>query len=147
MKKGFLILVLPLLAASYLHAQSKIETINLKGREYTVSKDLPAEILGVYEYEDKVEPIVEIRKDATGVFQPHMSPKIPIKIWIDVDEKGAPRREVGTPQRYRYTLLIQYGPGGGGNYKEGDYDLLDVTMLKDEGKAMILGERIRKLKS
>ncbi|PYS86602.1 MAG: hypothetical protein DMF62_15275, partial [Acidobacteria bacterium] len=72
MKKGFLILVLPLLAASYLHAQSKIETINLKGRDYTVSKDLPAEILGVYEYEDKVEPIVEIRKDGTGVFQPHM---------------------------------------------------------------------------
>ena len=115
------------------------------GRDYTVSKDLPEEILGEYLYEGEKEPIVLIRKDGTGIFQPHMSAKIPIKIWIDVDETGKPRREIGTPERYRYTLLIQYGPGGGGNYKQNAYDLLDVTMLKDQGKAMILGERIQKL--
>lgn len=123
----------------------KIEKINLMGRDYTVSKDLPEEILGEYLYEGEKEPIVLIRKDATGIFQPHMAPKIPIKIWIDVDDNGKPRIERGTELRYRYTLLIQYGPGGDGNYKDGAYDLLDVTMLKDEGTAMILGERIRKL--
>lgn len=126
-------------------AAVKIETINLMGRDYTVSKELPEEILGEYLYEGKKEPIVLIRKDGTGIFQPHMSAKIPIKIWIDVDEKGKPRVQRGTELRYRYTLLIQYGPGGGGNYKQDAYDLLDVTMLKDDGRAVILGERTRKL--
>lgn len=45
-----------------------------------------------------------------------------------------------------YTLIIQYGAGGDGNYPAGKYDLLGVTMLKDEDKAIVLGERIRFLK-
>lgn len=126
-------------------AWGKVETINLKGDDYTVSTELPQEILGIYRYEGQGEPIVEIRADGTGVFQPHGMPAIPIRLWIAVDGDGVPRREVGTEQRYRYTLLIQYGPGGDGNYPAGGYDLLDVTMLKDEGRATVLGERIRSL--
>jgi len=140
-----LALVLPLaLIAGVANAQ-QTETVNLKGRDYTVSRTLPGEILGRYLYEGKGEPVVEIRADGTGVFQPHGMPAIPIRIWIDVDENGAPRREVGSELRYRYTLLVQYGDGGDGNYPPGGYDLLDVTMLKDEGIALVLGERIRKL--
>ena len=123
-----------------------LEKIEIMGDSYTVSKSLPDEIIGNYEYEGKGEPIVQINADGTGLFQPHGMPPIPIKIWIDVDDSGVPRREVGTEQRYRYTLLIQYGSGGDGNYPAGKYDLLGVTMLKDEGKALVLGERIRYLK-
>lgn len=132
-------------AGQSVSAQCEVEKINLDGKDYTVCKKLPDEIIGVYKYEETKEPIVEIKSDGTGFFQPHEVAKIPIKIWIDVDEKGEPRKEVGNKDRYRYTLLIQYGAGGGGNYKEGDYTLLDVTMLKDQGIAMILGERIRRL--
>lgn len=126
-------------------AQEKPEIINLKGHDYTVSRTLPGEILGKYLYEAQGEPIVEIRADGTGVFQPHGVPAIPIRIWIDVDEKGVPRREIGSELRYRYTLLVQYGESSNGNYPSGSYGLLDVTMLKDEGIAMMLGERIRRL--
>lgn len=122
-----------------------VEQIELQGDTYTVSKTLPDEIIGTYEYEGKGEPIVQINADGTGLFQPHQRPPIPIKLWIDVEPDGTPRREVGNEQRYRYTLLIQYGPGGGDNYPEGKYDLLSVTMLKDRGQAIILGERIRHL--
>lgn len=148
MKTLILISLLTIAVCSPIAAQDqdKVEVINLMGRDYTVSKKLPDEIIGKYLYEDKGAPIIEIRRDGTGIFQPHIAAEIPLKIWIDVDEKGQPRIERGTELRYRYTLLIQYGPGGGGNYKEGAYDLLDVTMLKDEGIAMILGERIRRLK-
>lgn len=123
-----------------------VQTIELMGDTYTVSKTLPDEIIGTYEYEGKGEPIVQINADGTGLFQPHGMPAIPIKIWIDVDDNGVPRRQVGTEQRYRYTLLVQYGEGGDGNYPAGKYDLMGVTMLKDEGKALVLGERIRYLK-
>ncbi len=148
MKTLILISLLTIAVCSPIAAQDqdKVEVINLMGRDYTVSKKLPDEIIGKYLYEDKGAPIIEIRRDGTGIFQPHIAAEIPLKIWIDVDEKGQPRIERGTELRYRYTLLIQYGPGGGENYKEGAYDLLDVTMLKDEGIAMILGERIRRLK-
>lgn len=126
-------------------AAGKVESISLKGRDYTVSPELPGEILGTYRYEEKSEPIVEIRADGTGLFQPHGMPAIPIRIWIDVDQNGVPRREVGSELRYRYTLLVQYGAGGDGNYPAGGYNLLDVTMLKDDGIAVVLGERIRRL--
>lgn len=142
--KGFLMCFLAL-ASLTAHANGKVETINLQGDDYTVSTQLPDEVLGRYEYEGNGEPIVEINADGTGLFQPHGMPAIPIKVWVDVDGNGMPRREVGTEQRYRYTLLIQYGEGGDGNYPAGKYDLLGVTMLKDEGKAIILGERIRQL--
>ena len=142
--KGFLMCFLAL-ASLTVHANGKVETINLQGDDYTVSTQLPDEVLGRYEYEGNGEPIVEINADGTGLFQPHGMPAIPIRVWVDVDGDGVPRREVGTEQRYRYTLLIQYGEGGDGNYPAGKYDLLGVTMLKDEGKAIILGERIRQL--
>lgn len=140
-----LLLVLMMLAAPFAFAAGDVEVINLQGDDYTVSKSLPEEILGVYQYEGKGEPIVQIDRNGSGLFQPHGMPAIPIKIWIAVDADGTPRRQVGTELRYRYTLLIQYGEGGGGNYPAGKYDLMDVTMLKDQGIAMIYGERTRQL--
>lgn len=144
MKKE-LLLVLLLLAAPLAGAAGDVEVINLKGDDYTVSKSLPDEIVGLYEYEGKGEPIVQINADGTGLFQPHGVPPIKIEIWIAVDQDGTPMRQLGTELRYRYTLLIQYGPGGGGNYPQGEYDLMGVTMLKDEGIASIFGERTRRL--
>lgn len=145
--KRYLLVALTLAAFTPLAAMSAdLEKIEIMGDSYTVSTSLPDEIIGKYDYEGKGEPIVQINADGTGLFQPHGMAPIRIKIWIDVDDNGVPRREVGTEQRYRYTLLIQYGDGGDGNYPAGKYDLLGVTMLKDEGKALVLGERIRYLK-
>src|SRR5690606_27328350 len=120
--KKELLLVLLLLAAPLAGAAGDVEVINLKGDDYTVSKSLPDEIVGLYEYEGKGEPIVQINADGTGLFQPHGVPPIKIEIWIAVDQDGTPMRQLGTELRYRYTLLIQYGPGGGGNYPQGEYD-------------------------
>lgn len=145
MKPHALIASLLFACTPLIGSAADVEKIEIMGNSYTVSKTLPAEILGTYHYEGKGEPIVQINADGTGLFQPHMQPAIPIKVWIDVAEDGTPRREVGTELRYRYTLLIQYGTGGDGNYPAGKYDLMGVTMLKDEGKAIILGERYRSL--
>ena len=145
MKPFSLLALILFVTASHTSAAADVETIELMGDSYTVSKTLPEEILGLYKYEGKGDPIVQINADSTGLFQPHGMPAIPIKIWIHMDESGVPHRQVGTELRYRYTLLIQYGEGGDGNYPAGKYDLIDVTMLKDDGRAVVLGERIRSL--
>lgn len=146
MKQFYIPALVLFVALPFASIAADFETIEIMGDSYTVSKTLPDEVIGTYEYEGKGEPIVQINADGTGLFQPHGMPTIPIKIWIDVDDQGVPRRQVGTELRYRYTLLIQYGAGGDGNYPSGKYDLMGVTMLKDEGKALVFGERVRYLK-
>lgn len=145
MKPSSLLTLILFSAAITSAIAADVEHIELMGDRYAVSTALPEEILGIYRYEGKGAPIVQINADGTGLFQPHGMAAIPIKIWIHIDENGAPHRQVGTEQRYRYTLLIQYGEGGDGNYPAGKYDLIDVTMLKDEGRAIVLGERVRSL--
>ncbi|MDA9555640.1 hypothetical protein N9R54_05325 [Pelobium sp.] len=130
-------------------AQTKIESINLMGKTYTVTKDFPEnvkkEIMGKYTYEEKGEPIILLNPDGFGLFQPHMSAPIKIKFWIDCDEKGNIRKEQGVEGRYQYTLLIQYLDGNNGNYPVGEYNLMGVAVLKDLGKAVIYGERYKSL--
>ena len=131
-------------------SQNSVETINLKGKDYTVTKQIPEAqkvILGRYIYDwgkQKEEPIVELRADGTGLFQPHDVPAIPIKFWIDCDETGNIRKVEGVNGRYQITLLIQYGPGSR-IYTEGTYDLMGVTIVTDLNYAVIYGERFKKL--
>ncbi len=126
-------------------AQSEVEKIELMGKTYTVSKNFPQEILGLYKYEGKGDPIVQLEKNGEGLFQPHMLNPIKIKFWIDCDENGIIRKQQGIEGRYQYTLLIQYLDGNNGNYPVGKYDLMGVTVLKDLGRAVIYGERYKPL--
>ena len=61
---------------------------------------------------------------------------------MDVRSKSEPVKETGGAN-YRYTVVLQYGPGGGGNYPEGGYDSWYWTWLADDGCANILGERFK----
>jgi hypothetical protein len=146
-----LLLTLFLLAFSVAaSSQVKVEKINLNGKDYTVTKDIPTEyqnILGRYKYEwgkTKEEPIVELNKDNTGLFQPHDVPAIPIKFWLDCDENGVIRKQEGVNGRYQLTLLIQYGPGSR-IYPEGTYGLMGVAVVVDKNYAVIYGERYKSL--
>ena len=127
------------------NAQSNVEKIDLKGKTYTVSKNFPREILGLYKYEGEGDPIVKLEENGEGLFQPHMVNPIKIKFWIDCDENGVIRKQEGSEGRYQYTLLIQYLDGTNGNYAVGKYDLMGVMILKDLGRAVIYGERYKPL--
>jgi hypothetical protein len=102
----------------------------------------PAEIVGVYYYRGRGEPIVEIRADGSGLFQPHGMPPVPFTV-IDVD--GTHRAGMADRSHRCYTLLVRYGEGGGGTYRAGSFDLLEVAIRRDEGIALVQGERIRRL--
>lgn len=127
------------------NAQNKVERIELKGEVFTVTTEFPKEILGRYLYEGKREPIVQLNSDGTGLFQPHDVAPVKIKFWIDCDENGTIRVQKGAEGRYQYTLLVQYLDGSNGNYAPGKFDLMGVLIVKNEGQAIIYGERYKSL--
>lgn len=145
------LLAIALLSFSFtVSGQGKVEKINLNGKDYTVTADIPAAyklILGRYIYnwgKTSEEPIVELKADNTGLFQPHDVPAIPIRFWLDCDENGVVRKQEGVNGRYQLTLLIQYGPGSR-IYPEGTYNLMGVAVVVDQNYAVIYGERYKKL--
>jgi hypothetical protein len=147
MKKIILLFIALFFLNLTARTQSKVESIDLKGKTYTVCiecRDFPNEIMGEYLYEGKGEPKVVLDKNGTGSFQPHMVDPIKIKFWFDCDESGTIRTWQGEG-RYQYTLLIQYLEGSSGAYPVGGYDLMGVMVRKTEGVAVIYGERYKKL--
>ncbi len=146
--KKLKLFVLNLLFVSFaLNAQNKVEHLEIMGKAYTVTKVFPEEILGEYTYEGNGgDPKVLLNKNGTGYFQPHQVKPVDIIFWIDCDEKGVWRKQTGATGRYQYTLVIQYQDGGTSkNYEKGKYDLMGVMVLKDLGRAVIYGERYKKL--
>jgi len=128
-----------------LNAQTKVESIDLKGTTYTVTKNFPNEIIGLYNYEGIGAPIVKLDGNGFGLFQPHMVDPIKIEFWIDCDANGTIRKQEGVNGRYQYTLLIKYLDGNNGNYPIGDFDLMGVVVLPDLGYVSIYGERLKQL--
>ncbi|MFY8091634.1 MAG: hypothetical protein ACOVMI_10300 [Chitinophagaceae bacterium] len=147
MKKTTLFLLNLLFVSFALNAQNKVEHLEIMGKAYTVTKVFPEEILGEYTYEGNGgDPKVLLNKNGTGYFQPHQVKPVDIIFWIDCDENGVWRKQTGATGRYQYTLVIQYQDGGTTkNYEKGKYDLMGVMVLKDLGRAVIYGERYKKL--
>ncbi len=148
MKKIIIGIVSLLFVSLQLQAQNKVEKLTVMGNTYTVTKVFPEEIIGEYTYEGKGGgPKVLLNDNGTGYFQPHGVAPVNIIFWIDCDEKGVWRKQVGATGRYQYTLVIQYQDGGTSkNYEKGKYDLMGVMVLKDLGRAVIYGERYKPLK-
>lgn len=130
---------------SFAFSQNKVETLELIGKKYTVTRVFPAEIIGEYEYEGNGAPKVLLNKDGSGYFQPHQTDPITIKFWIDCDEQGNWRKQEGGTGRYQYTLVVQYLDGTNGNYKAGSFDLMGVMIQPDMDRVSILGERFKAL--
>ncbi len=145
MKKLLLAAIVSLSIGS-LNAQDVI-SLTVMENSYTVSKVFPPEIIGEYTYEGNGgNPKILLNDDGTGYFQPHDVAPVNIKFWIDCDETGKWRKQVGGTGRYQYTLVIQYQDGGTSrNYENGKYDLLGVMIQPDMGRVSILGERYKPL--
>lgn len=130
---------------SFTFSRNKVETLDLMGEKYTVTRVFPDEIIGKYEYKGEGPPRIRLNKDGSGYFQPHQTSPITIKFWIDCDEEGNWRKQEGGTGRYQYTLVIQYLDGNNGNYIAGSFDLMGVLIQPDMGKVSILGERFKSL--
>lgn len=123
-------------------AAPSVDSVQLNGTTVWKTSAIPERVAGQYLYEKQGEPKIVLNPDGTGTFQAHMVAPIPVRYWILSDEKGEPVKETGGAN-YRYTIVLQYGPGGGGNYPEGGYDSWYWTWMDADGCANILGERFK----
>lgn len=119
-----------------------VDSVESDGAILWRTNAVPSELIGRYLYEKQGEPIIELNADGTGTFQAHGVPAMPIKYWMLSDEKGELVKASGGT-KYRYTVVLQYGPGGGGNYPEGTYATWYWTMDTADNCANILGERFK----
>ncbi|PZR15104.1 MAG: hypothetical protein DI539_18430 [Flavobacterium psychrophilum] len=127
----------------------KAEQFVFDGNTYYGTKAIPDEITGLYKYEKTKEPIVEINKDSSGKFQLHGVPEYPVEYWIQTDEKGVIHmRKSEVNKNYQVVLILKYGSNGQAGWKgekAGQYDRIEVTVAYDQGYAIALGERFKKL--
>lgn len=127
----------------------KVEQFTIDGNSYYGTKAFPEEILGYYQYEKTKEPIVEIKKDGSGLFQVHGVKAYPVEYWIQTDAKGViQRRTSETNKNFQVVLILKYGSNGESGWKgenTGKYDRIEVTVAFDQGYAIALGERFKKL--
>lgn len=148
MKKIYLTLlfnVIVLLA----FGQQKVEKFVIDEKTYYGTKAIPEEILGYYQYEKDKEPIVDLKKDGTGLFQVHGVKAYPIEYWIETDEKGTIQKQTGPTGNYMMVLVLKYGSNGESGWRganAGTYTRISVAVAKDQGYAIILGERFMPLK-
>jgi hypothetical protein len=130
-------------------AAQKVEKFTIDGNTYYGTKAIPEEIKGDYKYEKTKQPIVQINKDCTGQFQVHDVPAYPAEFWVQTDEKGAVQmRKSETNKNYQVVLILKYGSNGESGWKgdkAGKYDRIEATVAYDQGYAIILGERFKKL--
>ena len=144
-----LLFVLFIATFSNITIAQKVETFTINNNTYYGTKAIPKEIVGLYEYEKKKEPIVEIIQDGTGFFQVHDVKKYPVEYWIETDAKGViQKRKSEVNSNYQMVLILKYGSNGETGWRgtnAGKYDRIDVTLAFDQGYAIILGERFRKL--
>lgn len=128
---------------------SQTEQFTIDGNTYFGTKAIPDEITGKYFYEKNKEPIVEIHKEGTGIFQVHDVKAYPVEYWIETDSSGTiQKRKSASNSNYQVVLILKYGSNGESGWKganAGKYDRIEVTMAFDQGYAIVMGERFRKL--
>lgn len=145
--KSSVTLFIFMIFTSFMSAQ--VEKFTIADKTYYGTKAIPEEITGKYWYEKSKEPIVEINIDGTGYFQVHDVKSYPVEYWIETDASGTiQKRKSETNNNYQVVLILKYGSNGESGWKganAGKYDRIDVTMAFDQGYAIVMGERVRKL--
>lgn len=155
MKKSFfsitLLLGILLFVSTGAFAQTKITKINIKDEVYYITTEIGYSILGIYLYESKGDPTVELNAGGKGRFQLHGMSKTNMNWGIECDEKGIPKKEEG-PGGAKYLLWYQItekniGTTNTGQTWEsgeiGKWDAVELAINFSSNKMYIMRERIK----
>lgn len=128
------------------YAQTAVTKVTVKDEVYYLTKNIGYNITGIYKYESKGEPIVQLNKDGTGLFQLHDMSQTKMVWGIECDAKGAPK-ELKTDWGFAYRLWYQIKEKHKGKSWESgvidEWDIVQFSIHTDENNIYILGERIK----
>ena len=134
MKRHNLLFIALCLFTTGVCAQSDVTKVTVKDEVYYITTKIDYPITGLYKYESKGEPIVELNKDDTGIFQLHQSPQRDMIWGIESDSKGV-SKELKVVWGSVYRLWYKT--------KDKEWDIIQLSVHTDEKKISILGERVK----
>ncbi len=114
-------------------AQSTVTKVTVKDETYYITTKLEYPITGLYKYENKGAPIVDLKEGGTGIFQLHGKPETKMIWGVECDAEGVPK-ELKVVWGSVYRLWYQVA---------GVWDIIQLSVHTDERKIYILGERIK----
>jgi hypothetical protein len=134
--KSFKVFLFSLLFVGTLsHAQIKIDQITYKIHQHYITTTIGYPVEGVFLYEGKGEPIVELNANGTGIFQYEDLSKKNIRWGIECTQEGIPIFKEGYNSA-SYTLW--YKPN-----TEEDWIYVQFSIHFNKKKMFIMGERIK----
>ena len=133
MKQRILFIALCLFTTA-VFAQSDVIKVTVKDEVYYLTTKLDYPITGLYKYESKGEPIVQLNEDGTGIFQLHQTPQTNMIWGIESDSQGV-ANELKVVWGSVYRLWYKT--------KNKEWDIIQLSVHTDEKKIYILGERVK----
>jgi len=144
MKLSNLLLTLSILAATDVCAQSKVKTITIKNEVYYITTEVGIPVVGLYKYEGKKDPIVQLNADGTGLFQLHGMSQTPMEWGMECTADGTPKKnatDFGAVYLLWYQLKAKHKGSSWESGEVGKWDAVQFSIHNDTGKMYILGER------
>lgn len=121
--------------AAQAHSQIKVDKITYKIHEHFITTTIGYPVPGVFLYEGKGEPIIQLNANGTGIFQSEDLSKKNITWGIECTEEGVPVFKEGFNSA-SYTLW--YKPD-----TDTDWIFVQFSIHFNKKKMFIMGERIK----
>ncbi len=123
------------LVAVQSHAQVKVDRITYKIHDHFITTTIGYPVPGVFLFEGKGEPIVQLNADGTGIFQYENLSKKNITWGIECTEEGIPIFKEGFNSA---SYVLWYKPNN-----DEDWIFVQFSIHFSKKKMFIMGERIK----
>lgn len=139
-----ILLISIILISTPTFAQIKITTIPAKKQDFFIISKTDLPVYGLYQFENKSEPIIQLNADGTGIFQNQDLTKTEIIWGLECTEKGYLRFKEGFDSA-AYTMWYKTKD----NHLESDpeeyedWTRVGFTIHFKTKKMYIMGERIK----
>lgn len=146
MKQRNLLFIALCLLSFMSFAETDVTKVTIKDEVYYLTKNIGYPITGIYKYESKGEPIVQLNDDGTGLFQLHGMSQTKMVWGIECDEKGIAKKnetQFGAVYLLWYQIKEKHK---GKTWEQGEVDAWDAVQFSihfDTKEIYILGERIK----
>jgi hypothetical protein len=144
MKKITLLLFTLLFCTTHSHAQNEVTTITSKNQNHYISTSIDYPIAGIYLYESKTEPVVQLNADGTGIFQFQDLSKKNISWGIECSEIGIPIFKEGFNSA-SYSLWYKSNDNeiNSETSENNNWILVQFSIHFNKKKMYIMGERVK----